>query len=385
MPDPDEILRHLNRVTHRGPGQWMAECPCHPDRNPSLSITQREDGDGAILLHCFGCDAGFREVCEAIGISTSQLFPDTGRRDSAGPMTREVIYEYVNAVGEPVMRSCRYRYEDGTKTFRQMRYRDGEWRWGAPPPQDRPLYRLPEVLTQVANGGTVYVVEGEKDVETLEGLHVVATTNPGGAGKWLPHHTECLAGATVVVIADRDNAGIAHALHVARELRATGSAVEILQPAIGNDVSDHVGAGLSLDELEILPGGVETEFTRFVELLGGFDPTLPEHILWEMVGVLIAERAESSRPETSAESSSDADQLFQMLRIWRSDKAREEEVPAFIVFYDRTLRELAGSRPRNHQELRRVWGIGPVKVERYGDELLQILWGESRRVEPRMG
>ena len=280
VPDPDEVLRRLNRVTQRGPGQWMAECPCHDDRNPSLSITQREDGDGTILVHCFGCDAGYREVCEAIGISTSQLFPGTGRggsgggrgsagrggsgggRGSAGRRTQEARYEYVNAAGEPVMRVLRYRDEDGTKAFLQMRYRDGEWEWGAPPPQDRPLYRLPEVLAQVANRGTVYVVEGEKDVETLEGLHAVATTNSGGAGKWLPHHTECLAGATVVVIADRDEVGVGHALHVARELRSTGSAVEVLQPAIGKDVSDHVGAGRGRDELEIVPGAVEDDFTK---------------------------------------------------------------------------------------------------------------------------
>ena len=242
----------------------MAQCPCpdHEDRNPSLGVTQREDGDGTILLHCFGCLAGYREVCEAIGISTSQLFPDTGRGGSSGRGTPEATYEYVNAAGEPVMRVFRYHYEDGRKDFPQKRFRDGGWEWGAPPPQDRPLYRLPEVLAQVAKGGTVYVVEGEKDVETLEGLGAVATTNPGGAGKWLPHHTECLAGATVVVIADRDEVGVGHALHVARELRSTGSAVEVLQPAIGKDVSDHVGAGRGRDELEIVPGAVEDDFTK---------------------------------------------------------------------------------------------------------------------------
>jgi superfamily II DNA helicase RecQ len=188
-----------------------------------------------------------------------------------------------------------------------------------------------------------------------------------------------LAAATVVVIADRDPTGVAHALQVAQELRGTGSAVEVLQPAIGNDVSDHVGAGLSRDELEILPEGVENEFTRFVELLGGFDPTLPEYMLWQMTEVLLTERAESARSETSAEFSGDADQLFQELRTWRSAKAREEGVPAFIVSHDRTLRELVGRRPRNHQELLEVWGIGPARAERYGDELLQILWGEPPR------
>ena len=280
------------------------------------------------------------------------------------------------------MRVLRYRDEDGTKTFLQMRYRDGEWEWGAPPPQDRPLYRLPEVLAQVANGGTVYVVEGEKDVETLEGLHAVATTNSGGAGKWLPHHTECLAGATVVVIADRDEVGVDHALHVARELRSTGSAVEVLQPAIGKDVSDHVGAGRGRDELEIVPGAVEDPYTKFleelVELLEGMDPTLHPYVRIDRAEAVFVRMAEDFRQTFRTEPSGDADQLFQMLRAWRLDMAREEGLPPYMVFHDTTLRELAGNLPRTHQELRMVLGIGPVRAERYGDEILEILWGEPR-------
>ncbi len=283
------------------------------------------------------------------------------------------------------MRVFRYHYEDGRKDFPQKRFRDGGWEWGSPPPQDRPLYLLPTVLAQVAKGGTVYVVEGEKDVETLEGLGAVATTNPGGAGKWLPHHTECLAGATVVVIADKDEVGVDHALHVARELRATGSAVEVLQPAIGKDVSDHVGAGLDRADLQIVAGGVGDSYTKFVEelveLLEGFDPTLHPRVRLERAEAVFAEMAEDFRQALPTDFMADPHQIRMKLRAWQRDKAREEGVPPHWTYrevhlQDRTVEELVARRPRTRRELLRVWGIGPVRADLYGDELLTILWGD---------
>lgn len=68
----NQILSRLECVRNTGPGKWMAKCPAHPDRRPSLSI--RETADGRILLHCFaGCD--IRAVLEAIGLDYSALFP----------------------------------------------------------------------------------------------------------------------------------------------------------------------------------------------------------------------------------------------------------------------------------------------------------------------
>ena len=55
------------------------------------------------------------------------------------------------------------------------------------------------------------------------------------------------------------------------------------------------------------------------------------------------------------------------------DRARTDEVPAFVVLHDATLRELASLRPQTLDELAGVKGFGPVKVERYGDDLLAVL------------
>jgi superfamily II DNA helicase RecQ len=63
----------------------------------------------------------------------------------------------------------------------------------------------------------------------------------------------------------------------------------------------------------------------------------------------------------------------QALREWRLARARADEVPAYVVFNDRTLAELAARTPRTLAELSRIPGIGPAKLERYGVELLARL------------
>jgi ATP-dependent DNA helicase RecQ len=63
------------------------------------------------------------------------------------------------------------------------------------------------------------------------------------------------------------------------------------------------------------------------------------------------------------------------LKAWRSRRAREDGVPAYVVLHDATLHELAARRPVSTAELAGVKGLGPTKVERYGTELLSVLAG----------
>lgn len=70
----ENILQHLDKVKRTGQGRWMACCPAHNDRSPSLSI--RELDDGRALIHCFsGCD--FLDVLGAVGLSVDVLYPET--------------------------------------------------------------------------------------------------------------------------------------------------------------------------------------------------------------------------------------------------------------------------------------------------------------------
>ena len=67
------LLSHLSKVRKMGPDRWMACCPAHNDKSPSLSI--RECSDGRVLLHCWtGC--GANEILESVGLTFDALFPE---------------------------------------------------------------------------------------------------------------------------------------------------------------------------------------------------------------------------------------------------------------------------------------------------------------------
>jgi ATP-dependent DNA helicase RecQ len=65
--------------------------------------------------------------------------------------------------------------------------------------------------------------------------------------------------------------------------------------------------------------------------------------------------------------------VFEALRGWRRDVAKEHGVPAYTIFHDSTLHELAGRLPRSLDELRSISGIGATKLERYGTALLDVM------------
>ncbi|REK06064.1 MAG: RecQ family ATP-dependent DNA helicase [Planctomycetota bacterium] len=99
-------------------------------------------------------------------------------------------------------------------------------------------------------------------------------------------------------------------------------------------------------------------------------------------------RLDRSAPRVSAASARDDDEsnatetpadraLEARLRTWRDETARARSVPAYVVFNNATLAELARARPRSPEELLDVKGLGPAKVRQYGDELLQMLCEEE--------
>ncbi len=63
--------------------------------------------------------------------------------------------------------------------------------------------------------------------------------------------------------------------------------------------------------------------------------------------------------------------LFERLRAWRAQTAKTHGVPAYVIFHDATLREIADVRPRTLERLRNISGIGAKKLEAYGREILE--------------
>lgn len=243
-----------------GEGRWMAKCPAHNDRSPSLSVTRGTGGKA--LVHCHaGCPV--ESVVSALGLEISALFDETREEvkerlpPDQWPIT--ATYTYENSEGEPVFRVLRRTSEDsGRKTFRQQRFVDGKWLPGLDG-VTRVLYGLPRILEAPADA-VVFIAEGERDVDALTSLGAYATTNAGGAGNWEPHLSESLRGRKVVILPDNDKAGETHATKVKAALEGIAASVKIVRlPGLREkgDVSDWIGEGGTLAQLVSLAARAE--------------------------------------------------------------------------------------------------------------------------------
>jgi DNA helicase-2/ATP-dependent DNA helicase PcrA len=96
-----------------------------------------------------------------------------------------------------------------------------------------------------------------------------------------------------------------------------------------------------------------------------------------------ARQAKAARRRPQAVGESDKP-LFESLRAWRRSRAAGADVPAFVIFNDATLQQVAQHRPTTRAELMEISGIGAVKAERFGDELLRLV-ADDRAEEPSGG
>jgi 5S rRNA maturation endonuclease (ribonuclease M5) len=270
-----------------GPDKWQAHCPCHDDRKPSLSVGT---GDSKALLHCqAGCDT--EEVVHTIGLAMADLFD----QDQDRLITDE--YNYTDEAGEPLFQVVRYAGKD----FRQRRRTATGWRWKLDDTR-RVLYRLPRIVEAVKSGRTIYVAEGEKDVNALERAGEVATCNPMGAGpdKWRSDYTETLRGAKeVVIVADRDSEGEAHARQVAAALTGAVGSVEIVQAKEGKDAYDHLRAGHGLDEFEEI--GLDGAVGGYTEVSSPPQTPIPRPLREAAFHGLAGEFVRTIEPHTEAD------------------------------------------------------------------------------------
>lgn len=262
------VLARLGPV-RKQPGGFAARCPAHADGNPSLSVG--EGDDGRVVLHCHaGCDTDV--ILNAVGLDWSDLFPP--KPEPNGYDQREVAaYDYVDERGTLLFQKVRYT----PKAFRQRRPDgNGGWIWRLGDVR-QVLYRLPDVL--LAGQQTVYVVEGEKDADTLARAGYIATTNPGGAGKWRREFNEFLKGVHVVVVRDRDEPGAAHAAQVAASLRGVARTLRVVEPAVGKDTTDHFVAGKTVEDFIEVRADIEPPPGGGIKLIRASAVT-PEHTRW---------------------------------------------------------------------------------------------------------
>jgi ATP-dependent DNA helicase RecQ len=89
----------------------------------------------------------------------------------------------------------------------------------------------------------------------------------------------------------------------------------------------------------------------------------------------IKTKQKSTKPKGYVESDlSTAEQaIFDKLRWWRVETARKHNVPAYVIFHDATMREIAKAQPGSLSDLRGVSGVGEKKLETYGDEIIALI------------
>ncbi|QGQ18377.1 DNA helicase RecQ [Cellulomonas sp. JZ18] len=93
----------------------------------------------------------------------------------------------------------------------------------------------------------------------------------------------------------------------------------------------------------------------------------------ERTGRAARERRGGGRPAAAADLTGGDATAFEALRAWRAGAAKEQGVPAYVVFHDATLREIATRRPGSRAELGTIGGVGAAKLDRYADGVLETL------------
>lgn len=275
----DQVARAaLGEPVRRVGSELLYRCPqserhANGDAHPSLKVNPKKD-----IWGCFVCGVSGTAYALAAFIMGSEPSDKravtawlrergllNGKPPEAAHTNREHLddskaqivakYDYEDEIGELLFQVIRVE----PKGFRQRRPDGfGGWLWNLDGAR-RVLYRLREVLAET----DILVCEGEKDCDTACKMGIVATCNPGGAGKWRPEFTEVLGGKKVVVIPDADEPGRKHALHVAQSLVGKVESLRVLKLPAVKDFSEWVERGGTKEALsELIRNTVEWKQER---------------------------------------------------------------------------------------------------------------------------
>jgi len=157
------LKRHGIAYVSTKKGSYTTNCP-----NCSGGYLNVKEEKDSVAWYCHNCEQGGREKFEQAEAA------------DLGPI--KACYDYLDEHGQLLFQVLRFEPLYGPKQFRQRTGPDQK-KWSIEGVRILP-FRLPKVVEAIAHGDTVFIVEGEKDVLTLEGIGVTATCNPMGAGKW---------------------------------------------------------------------------------------------------------------------------------------------------------------------------------------------------------
>ncbi|GMB01862.1 phage/plasmid primase, P4 family [Pelosinus sp. IPA-1] len=245
-------------------------CPWHNEKSGSAELyTNQNKG------YCHGCKKRFDSIdlwAYFNNCTTKEALKILAERfgiNNQQQIKKRIVatYDYCDKEGRLLYQALRFE----PKGFYQRRP-DGKGGWinnldGV----ELVPYQLTALLIGIEQGNKVYIVEGEKDVHTLQQIGLTATCNSGGAGKWKQEHSVYIPeGAEVIILPDNDPPGQEHAEMVTSQLLSRGCRVRVVNlpdlPPKG-DVTDWLQVGHTKDELLQLVSNTEyiTECVRVVE------------------------------------------------------------------------------------------------------------------------
>lgn len=263
----DEILAHF-QVQKRFGDRAQARCPCHDDKQASLTITK---GRRSALIHCHaGCN--FEDIIQKVGLKKQDLYfeerpPGSSWRayvEGREHKRIEAVYNYVS-------------YINGEYAFTKIRMQDkrmiygvlcnGRFTYGLGGRHRKDLKSvygdLKALNKAIAENNPVFIPEGEKDADTLTKRGYTALTY-GGSGDWQSEFATLFKGAEVYILADNDEPGRKVANTILSDLKGIAKSAKIIVPVpdiLKADISDYFAAGHGKEEFEKLIQSAVTDIT----------------------------------------------------------------------------------------------------------------------------
>ena len=254
----DEILTYF-QVQKRFGDRAQARCPCHDDKQASLTITK---GCRSALLHCHaGCN--FEDIIQKVGLKKQDLYfeehlPGSSWRayvEGREHKRIEAVYNYVSLTsGEYAF--TKIRMEDKRMIYGILC--DNRFTYGLNGRRRKDLKSiygdLKALNKAIAEGKPVFIPEGEKDVNTLIKRGYTALTY-GGSGDWQSEFAILFSGAEVYILADNDEPGRKVANTILSDLKGIAKSAKVIVPVPDipkADISDYFAAGHSDEDFEKL-------------------------------------------------------------------------------------------------------------------------------------
>ncbi|MDE5771438.1 MAG: hypothetical protein K2I06_07415 [Ruminococcus sp.] len=233
----NDFMSHFEVKKPDSNGEIIAVCPSC--RHEKLYITVKESGNGkpVVLMDCkHNCT--FDEIMSAGGLPKNSIYL-TPPRPKFEDITKQREHIYTDSQGTPIAKKFITKYlaeytnkrgknrKAGDKTTLWQRYdkQTGQYITGLNGLKI-PLYHL----HKLSSADTVVIVEGEKDVETLESMGYTATSSPNGAGsKWKSDYNEYLTGKSCIVLTDNDEVGEKAGIQTSESLVKSGIPVKLIR------------------------------------------------------------------------------------------------------------------------------------------------------------